>query len=106
MVRLRMTGATNIVRLAVTAVLVLLAPVGSHMSALALSTTVVPLLSAVALWELHALVPHAPASAPRSRTNSRGRPARNVGVGYRDIRRVRSRSVAEAADRGLTSDLP
>ena len=54
MFRLRVTGATNTKRLTVIAILVLLAPIGSHMSALAVSATVVALLSGVALWELHA----------------------------------------------------
>jgi low temperature requirement protein LtrA len=50
--RLRVTGAANAKRLAVAAVLVLLAPIGSQISALALSAIVTALLSALALWEL------------------------------------------------------
>ena len=50
--RLRVTGAANAKRLAVAAVLVLLAPIGSQVSALALSATVVVLLSALVVWEL------------------------------------------------------
>jgi low temperature requirement protein LtrA len=50
--RLRVTGTANAKRLAVAAILVLLAPLGSQISALALSATVAALLSAVALWEL------------------------------------------------------
>ena len=50
--RLRVTGAANVERLAVAAILVLLAPLGSQISALALSVTVAALLSALALWEL------------------------------------------------------
>jgi low temperature requirement protein LtrA len=50
--RLRVTGAANAKRLAVAAILVLLAPLGSQISALALSATVAVLLSALALWEL------------------------------------------------------
>ena len=50
--RLRVTGAANAERLAVAAILVLLAPLGSQISALALSATVAALLSALALWEL------------------------------------------------------
>jgi low temperature requirement protein LtrA len=50
--RLRVTGAANAGRVAAAAVLVLLAPVGSHVSALVLSATVAALLSALALWEL------------------------------------------------------
>ena len=57
--RLRMTGAANAKRLTVAAVLVLLAPVGSQVSALALSATVAGLLSALALWELRAPAHHA-----------------------------------------------
>ena len=49
-----MTGAANVKRLAVAAILVLLAPLGSQISALALSATVAALLSALALWELRA----------------------------------------------------
>jgi low temperature requirement protein LtrA len=56
--RLRVTGAANGERLAVAAILVLLAPLGSQMSALALSATVAALLSALALWELRALARH------------------------------------------------
>jgi hypothetical protein len=50
--RLRVTGAANVKRLAVAAILVLLAPLGSQISALALSVAVAALLSALALWEL------------------------------------------------------
>ncbi len=50
--RLRVTGAANAKRLAVATVLVLLAPIGSQVSALALSATVAALLSALAVWEL------------------------------------------------------
>lgn len=50
--RLRITGAANAERLAVAAILLLLAPIGFHISALALSATVAVLLSALALWEL------------------------------------------------------
>ena len=50
--RLRVTGAANAKRLAVAAMLVLLAPIGPQISALALSATVAGLLSALALWEL------------------------------------------------------
>jgi len=50
--RLRVTGAGNLKRLAVAGLLVLLAPVGAHVSALALSALVAALLSALALWEL------------------------------------------------------
>ena len=67
MFRLRVTGATNTNRLAVAAILVLLAPIGSQMSALALSATVVALLSAVALWELRTPARHAPGARLRSR---------------------------------------
>jgi low temperature requirement protein LtrA len=50
--RLRVTGAGNAKRLAVAVLLVALAPVGAHVSALALSVLVAALLSALALWEL------------------------------------------------------
>jgi low temperature requirement protein LtrA len=50
--RLRITGTANAKRLAVAAVLVLLAPLGAQISALALCTTVAALLTALALWEL------------------------------------------------------
>jgi low temperature requirement protein LtrA len=56
--RLRVTGAANAERLAIAAILVLLAPLGAQMSALALSATVAALLSALALWELRTLAPH------------------------------------------------
>jgi low temperature requirement protein LtrA len=52
--RLRVTGAANAKRLAVAAVLVVLAPLGSQVSALALSAAVAALLSALAVWELRA----------------------------------------------------
>jgi low temperature requirement protein LtrA len=52
--RLRVTGAANAKRLAVAALLAALAPVGSQISALALSAIVAALLSALALWELRA----------------------------------------------------
>ena len=57
--RLRVTGAANAERLAVAAILVLLAPLGSQISALALSATVAALLSALALWELRTPAGHA-----------------------------------------------
>jgi low temperature requirement protein LtrA len=52
--RVRVTGAANAKRLAVAGVLVLLAPVGGQVSALALSTIVAVLLTGLALWELRA----------------------------------------------------
>ena len=52
--RWRLTGAANPKRLAVAGLLLLLAPVGAHVSALALSALVAALLSAFALWELWA----------------------------------------------------
>jgi low temperature requirement protein LtrA len=70
--RLRMTGTANAKRLVVAGLLVLLAPVGGQISALALSATVAALLTALALWELgrppdHALGARlgAPTDAPR-----------------------------------------
>ncbi|MGZ4229964.1 MAG: low temperature requirement protein A [Solirubrobacteraceae bacterium] len=56
--RLRMIRAANAKRLAVVAILVLLAPIGSHVSALALSATVASLLIALALWELRTSTHH------------------------------------------------
>ena len=56
--RLRVTGTANAERLAVAAILVLLAPLGSQISALALSATVAALLSALALWELRTPARH------------------------------------------------
>jgi low temperature requirement protein LtrA len=50
--RLRVLGAANLERLAVAAILVLLTPVASQVSALALSAVVAVLLTALALWEL------------------------------------------------------
>jgi low temperature requirement protein LtrA len=52
--RWRMTATANTTRLAVAAVLVLLTPVGGHVSALMLSAIVAALLTALALWELRA----------------------------------------------------
>ena len=57
--RLRLTGAANAKRLAVAAILVLLAPIGSQISALALNATVAALLAALALWELQTPAGHA-----------------------------------------------
>jgi low temperature requirement protein LtrA len=56
--RLRVTGTANAKRLTVAAILVLLAPLGAQVSALALSATVAALLSALALWELRAPAQH------------------------------------------------
>jgi len=56
--RLRVTGAANVKRLAAAAVLVLLTPLGSRISALALSATVAALLSALVLWELRTSAVH------------------------------------------------
>jgi low temperature requirement protein LtrA len=50
--RARVTSVVNAKRLAVAALLVLLAPLGTRVSALALSTIVAGLLAAAALWEL------------------------------------------------------
>ena len=80
MFRLRVTGATNAKRLAVTAILVLLAPIGSELSALALSATVVSLLSAVALWELHTPARHAPGTRLRSRDSARAGLVGDAGI--------------------------
>jgi low temperature requirement protein LtrA len=61
---LRVTGAANAKRLIVAAFLVLLAPLGSEISALALSGTVAALLSALAVWELRTPACDAPGTAP------------------------------------------
>jgi low temperature requirement protein LtrA len=50
--RARLTGAFSAERLAVAAVLLALAPLGAHVSALALSAAVCALLCGLALWEL------------------------------------------------------
>jgi low temperature requirement protein LtrA len=50
----RMTGATNVKRLAVAALLIGLVPLGGHTSALLLSLIVAALLPALAVWELRA----------------------------------------------------
>jgi low temperature requirement protein LtrA len=64
--QIRMTRAANGKRLAVAAALVLLAPVGGHVSALALSAIVVALLIALVLWELpRPALPAAPAAIAR-----------------------------------------
>jgi low temperature requirement protein LtrA len=47
----RMTGATNTKRLAVAALLILLVPLGDHVSTLVLSLVVASLLPALAVWE-------------------------------------------------------
>jgi low temperature requirement protein LtrA len=67
--RWRMTGATSVKRLAVAALLILLAPLGGHVDALPLSIIVAALLTALALWELRApdrvvmsARPHGPAT--------------------------------------------
>jgi low temperature requirement protein LtrA len=57
--RLRVAGVANTKRLAVAALLAALAPLGSQISALALSATVAALLGALALWELRTPAPHA-----------------------------------------------
>jgi len=50
--RMRVTGAANAKRLVVAGLLVLLAPLAAHVSALALSAIVSALLISLALWEL------------------------------------------------------
>jgi low temperature requirement protein LtrA len=52
--RYRMTGTANAKRVVVTALLVALALIGGHVSALALSALVAGLLTALAVWELRA----------------------------------------------------
>jgi low temperature requirement protein LtrA len=52
--RWRMTGRTNVARVAVAGVLILLGLVGGELSALLLSVIVATLLSALAAWELRA----------------------------------------------------
>jgi hypothetical protein len=46
-----MTGVTNTKRLAVAALLILLVPLGNHVSALVLRLVVASLLPALAIWE-------------------------------------------------------
>ena len=50
--RIRVTGTANVRRLAAAATLVLLAPIGTQIDALALSAAVAMLLVAIAVWEL------------------------------------------------------
>ena len=59
----RMTGATNTKRVAVAALLILLVPLGDHVSALVLSLVVASLLPALAVWERRA-----PSVEPVART--------------------------------------
>jgi low temperature requirement protein LtrA len=79
--RLRVTGVANGKRLAVAAILVLLAPVGARVGALTLSAIVAALLAAAALWELR--TPARPLSgrvpAVGSRGSARARPGRSDG---------------------------
>jgi low temperature requirement protein LtrA len=70
--RLRVIGAVNAKRLAVAAILVLLTPLGSAISALALSAIVTALLSALALWELWASADHARQIRLAAPTDARG----------------------------------
>ena len=62
----RMTGTTNVTRVAVAGLLVLLVPIGGQISALLLGMTVAALLTALVLWELRA-----PGRAGVSRAASR-----------------------------------
>jgi low temperature requirement protein LtrA len=62
--RLRVHRTANAERLAVAAILVALAPLGSRISALALSAMVAGLLSALAAWELRTLARDALATRP------------------------------------------
>ena len=48
----RMTGTPNATRVVVAGILILLALVGGHVSALVLGSTVAAVLAALALWEL------------------------------------------------------
>ena len=48
----RMIGTTNVTRVALAGVLILLVPIGGHVSALLVSLIVATLLSALAAWEL------------------------------------------------------
>jgi low temperature requirement protein LtrA len=70
--RLRMTGAANAKRVTVAAALVLLTPVGSQLSALALSATAAVLLGALALWELRTPARHSLGTRRGSSTDARG----------------------------------
>ena len=89
--RLRVTGAANAERLAVAAILVLLVPLGSQISALALSATVAALLSALALWELRTLAHahgdptgHADGRDPRAH----GRPSTSPTTTGRNVMKI------------------
>ena len=62
----RMTGTTNVTRVAVAGFLVLLVPIGGQISALLLGMTIAALLTALVLWELRA-----PGRAGVSRAASR-----------------------------------
>jgi low temperature requirement protein LtrA len=70
MFRWRMTGATLAPRVAVAAVLVLLAPLGGHLETLTLSIAVTALLTVLAAWEL------------RSTRRSRGRSQKRRSPAY------------------------
>jgi hypothetical protein len=67
-----MTGAANMKRVTVAAALVLLIPVGSQLSALALSATAAVLLGALALWELRTPARHSLGTRRGSSTDARG----------------------------------
>jgi len=69
--RLRMTGAANAKRVAVAAALVLLVPIGTQISALALSASVAAMLGTLALWELRPTVRHSLGTRLGSSTDAR-----------------------------------
>lgn len=70
--RVRMSGGASAKHVAIAAILVLSAPIGSQISALALSATVATLLSGLALWELRTPTPHALGTRLGYPTDARG----------------------------------
>ena len=71
--RWRMTGAPNAPRVAVAALLILLAPLGGHVEALPLSIVVAALLTALAGWELRSAGLLGTSARPRWRSLAPGR---------------------------------
>ena len=66
--RWRMTGATKAPRLAVAALLILLAPLGGHVEVLPLSIVVTALLTVLAVWELRSADVVGTSARPRWRS--------------------------------------
>jgi len=98
--RLRVTGAANAKRVASATILVLLAPIGSHISALALSATVAAVLSALALWEMRTPARQAlgdPTGAPTDRRRRGCRPSSSGSTVPRGAARLTRRVSAPTA---------